>query len=177
MDESDPLWIAVLKIAEGDRARAKKLIDSPEGLLKYPEVAALMVGGGDDGKEDDWEKDGANVGDLNIEEGESAPAAAVETVAAPVVVKAPEPVVEEEVVDEGDPREHINLVFIGHVDAGKSTLSGNILYLTDNVDKRTIERFQREAVERNRGERAKRSLARSEATSRSNTRRGNHAGL
>ena len=51
---------------------------------------------------------------------------------------------------EGDPREHINLVFIGHVDAGKSTLSGNILYLTENVDKRTIERYEREAKERNR---------------------------
>lgn len=52
-------------------------------------------------------------------------------------------------IDE-DPREHINIVFIGHVDAGKSTLSGNILYLTDNVDKRTIERYEREAKARNR---------------------------
>jgi len=51
---------------------------------------------------------------------------------------------------EGDPREHLNLVFIGHVDAGKSTLSGNILYLTENVDKRTIERYEKEAKERNR---------------------------
>ena len=51
---------------------------------------------------------------------------------------------------EGDPREHLNLVFIGHVDAGKSTLSGNILYLTENVDKRTIEKYEAEAKERNR---------------------------
>ena len=51
---------------------------------------------------------------------------------------------------EDDPREHLNLVFIGHVDAGKSTLSGNILYLTDFVDKRTIERYEREAKQRNR---------------------------
>jgi Elongation factor Tu GTP binding domain len=49
-----------------------------------------------------------------------------------------------------DPREHLNLVFIGHVDAGKSTLSGNILYLTDFVDKRLIERYEREAKQRNR---------------------------
>ena len=34
-----------------------------------------------------------------------------------------------EVVDE-DPRQHINLVFIGHVDAGKSTLCGSTLYRT-----------------------------------------------
>jgi peptide chain release factor subunit 3 len=54
------------------------------------------------------------------------------------------------VLTEGDPREHMNLVFIGHVDAGKSTLSGSILYIMGKVDKRTIERFEREAKERNR---------------------------
>jgi translation elongation factor EF-1alpha len=27
-------------------------------------------------------------------------------------------------------REHLNIVFIGHVDAGKSTTGGQILYLT-----------------------------------------------
>ncbi|KAJ1417027.1 P-loop containing nucleoside triphosphate hydrolase protein, partial [Ochromonadaceae sp. CCMP2298] len=50
----------------------------------------------------------------------------------------------------GDPREHLNLVFIGHVDAGKSTLSGSILYIMGKVDSRTIERFEREAKQRNR---------------------------
>ncbi|KAI9913110.1 hypothetical protein PsorP6_004912 [Peronosclerospora sorghi] len=45
---------------------------------------------------------------------------------------------EEEVGDE-DPREHLNVVIIGHVDAGKSTLSGNLLYLMDMVDKQIIE--------------------------------------
>ncbi|CEG35157.1 translation elongation factor 1 [Plasmopara halstedii] len=54
-----------------------------------------------------------------------------------------------EVGDE-DPREHLNVVLIGHVDAGKSTLSGNLLYLMDMVDKRTIERYEREAKQRNR---------------------------
>lgn len=49
-----------------------------------------------------------------------------------------------------DPREHLNIVFIGHVDAGKSTLSGQILYLTGGVDKRTIEKYEREAKEKNR---------------------------
>jgi peptide chain release factor subunit 3 len=29
-----------------------------------------------------------------------------------------------------DARDHLNVVFIGHVDAGKSTLGGQILYLT-----------------------------------------------
>ncbi|KAF4325310.1 hypothetical protein BBO99_00000413 [Phytophthora kernoviae] len=56
---------------------------------------------------------------------------------------------DEEVTDE-DPREHLNVVLIGHVDAGKSTLSGNLLFLMDMVDKRTIERFEKEAKQRNR---------------------------
>ena len=30
-------------------------------------------------------------------------------------------------------REHLNIVFIGHVDAGKSTTGGQILYLTVRV--------------------------------------------
>ncbi len=53
-------------------------------------------------------------------------------------------------IQEEDPREHLNLVFIGHVDAGKSTMSGQLLYLTGQVDKRTIERFEREAKQLNR---------------------------
>eukprot|EP00871_Galdieria_phlegrea_P004646 jgi/Galph1/5182/GphlegSOOS_G3873.1 len=47
-------------------------------------------------------------------------------------------------------RKHVNIVFIGHVDAGKSTLSGHILYLTGMVDDRTMEKFEREAKAKNR---------------------------
>lgn len=49
-----------------------------------------------------------------------------------------------------DPRDNINVVFIGHVDAGKSTICGNIMYSTGLVDKRTIEKYEREAKLRNR---------------------------
>jgi peptide chain release factor subunit 3 len=44
-------------------------------------------------------------------------------------------------------KEHVNVVFIGHVDAGKSTLGGNILFLTGMVDERTMEKYEREAKE------------------------------
>ncbi|KAJ7498955.1 P-loop containing nucleoside triphosphate hydrolase protein [Mycena latifolia] len=44
-------------------------------------------------------------------------------------------------------KEHLNIVFIGHVDAGKSTMGGNLLYLTGMVDKRTMEKYEREAKE------------------------------
>jgi len=43
-----------------------------------------------------------------------------------------------------------NIVFIGHVDAGKSTIAGNILLKTGMVDERTIEKFQKEAKDNNR---------------------------
>jgi len=42
-------------------------------------------------------------------------------------------------------KEHLNIVFIGHVDAGKSTMGGNLLYITGMVDKRTMEKYEREA--------------------------------
>ncbi|KAL5530463.1 SUP35 [Sanghuangporus sanghuang] len=47
----------------------------------------------------------------------------------------------------GDLKQHLNIVFIGHVDAGKSTMGGNILFLTGMVDKRTMEKYEREAKE------------------------------
>lgn len=47
-------------------------------------------------------------------------------------------------------KEHLNVVFIGHVDAGKSTIGGQILKLTGMVDARTLEKFEREAKEKNR---------------------------
>merc|ERR1712032_1182976 len=42
-------------------------------------------------------------------------------------------------------KEHVNVVFIGHVDAGKSTIGGQIMYLTNMVDMRTLEKYEKEA--------------------------------
>ncbi|KIJ36306.1 hypothetical protein M422DRAFT_261257 [Sphaerobolus stellatus SS14] len=44
-------------------------------------------------------------------------------------------------------KEHLNIVFIGHVDSGKSTMGGHLLYLTGMVDKRTLEKYEQEARE------------------------------
>lgn len=49
-----------------------------------------------------------------------------------------------------DSRPHLNIVFIGHVDAGKSTTCGNILYLSGQVDERTMEKLERDAKDKNR---------------------------
>lgn len=44
-------------------------------------------------------------------------------------------------------KEHVNVIFLGHVDAGKSTLGGSILYATGMVDERTMEKYKKEAKE------------------------------
>ncbi len=36
---------------------------------------------------------------------------------------------------------HLNLVIIGHVDHGKSTMTGHLLYLSGAVDDRKIAKF------------------------------------
>ena len=40
---------------------------------------------------------------------------------------------------------HLNLVFIGHIDHGKSTLVGRILYETGAVDEQTLRKLKEEA--------------------------------
>jgi len=47
-------------------------------------------------------------------------------------------------------KEPINIVFCGHVDAGKSTIGGQLMFLTGQVDKRTLEKYQNEAREKSR---------------------------
>jgi len=159
IDESDPLWQLVLtKIANGDVDRAAKLINNPDSLLQYPEVEALIASMPSAAMEEqeDWEmavEESADSLAGKVEEMKIDPSPAAASSSAAAAAAASSSAVSKKMeieAVEGDPREHLNLVFIGHVDAGKSTLSGNILYLTDNVDKRTIEKYEAEAKERNR---------------------------
>lgn len=55
--------------------------------------------------------------------------------------------VDDTIIEEVYGKEHVNLIFIGHVDAGKSTLGGSILYATGMVDERTMDKYKREARE------------------------------
>ncbi|KAJ5225842.1 hypothetical protein N7468_007067 [Penicillium chermesinum] len=83
--------------------------------------------------------------------GRSSPARGVEAAkqarAADAVAKSQQADVDEETLKEiyGERREHVNVVFIGHVDAGKSTLGGSLLYCTGMVDDRTMEKYKKEA--------------------------------
>jgi elongation factor 1 alpha-like protein len=42
-------------------------------------------------------------------------------------------------------KQHINLVVIGHVDAGKSTINGHLLLLTGRIDQRVVHKHERDA--------------------------------
>lgn len=39
------------------------------------------------------------------------------------------------------------MIVLGHVDAGKSTLGGSLLFATGMIDNRTMEKYKREAKE------------------------------
>lgn len=47
----------------------------------------------------------------------------------------------------GKEKTHINIVVIGHVDSGKSTSTGHLIYKCGGIDQRTIQKFEKEAAE------------------------------
>ena len=49
----------------------------------------------------------------------------------------------------GKEKTHLNIVVIGHVDSGKSTTTGHLIYKLGGIDKRVIEKFEKEAAEMN----------------------------
>ncbi|KAB1267983.1 Elongation factor 1-alpha [Camelus dromedarius] len=51
----------------------------------------------------------------------------------------------------GKEKTHINIVVIGHIDSGKSTTTGHLIYRCCGIDKRTIEKFEKEAAEMGKG--------------------------
>jgi len=51
----------------------------------------------------------------------------------------------------GKDKVHINIVVIGHVDSGKSTTTGHLIYKCGGIDKRTIEKFEKEANDMGKG--------------------------
>lgn len=74
--------------------------------------------------------------------------------------KLPEPDNDHKDEDEEEPRgeyvavdekrQPLSIVFIGHVDVGKSTICGQIMIITEKVDARTIKKYEQEAKEKNR---------------------------
>ncbi|RHN75271.1 Elongation factor 1-alpha [Medicago truncatula] len=46
-----------------------------------------------------------------------------------------------------DTKVHINIVFIGHVNSGKSTTAGHLIYKLGGIEKSAIEALGKEAAE------------------------------
>jgi elongation factor 1-alpha len=51
----------------------------------------------------------------------------------------------------GKEKIHINIVVIGHVDSGKSTTTGHLIYKCGGIDKRTIDKFEKESADSGKG--------------------------
>jgi elongation factor 1-alpha len=61
---------------------------------------------------------------------------------------------EDDVKKEGGKKKekaHISIVVVGHVDSGKSTTTGHLIYKCGGIDKRTVEKFEKEAQEMGKG--------------------------
>ncbi|KAJ5495866.1 Eukaryotic peptide chain release factor GTP-binding subunit [Penicillium diatomitis] len=123
----------------GAKLTAAKAIDKTE--KKADAKAAASGASGASGRSSPTPSSGRS----SPSRGETAKAAR----AADAVAKAQLADVDEATLKEiyGERREHINVVFIGHVDAGKSTLGGSLLYCTGMVDDRTMEKYKKEAKE------------------------------
>jgi translation elongation factor EF-1alpha len=46
-------------------------------------------------------------------------------------------------------KEHVNIIFIGHVDSGKSTITGQILQQTGMLDDRVVKKYQNSSCKTN----------------------------
>uniref|UniRef100_A0A453AI90 Tr-type G domain-containing protein n=1 Tax=Aegilops tauschii subsp. strangulata TaxID=200361 RepID=A0A453AI90_AEGTS len=122
----------------------------------------------DDGAVDDWARDDAEPSDRHAAPAEESPEAA-DAPAAPApsaegvndiqsslqslelkTNAAAHEDVQMVADEEEEAKRHINLVFIGHVDAGKSTAGGQILFLSGQVDDRTIQKYEKEAKDKSR---------------------------
>jgi len=51
----------------------------------------------------------------------------------------------------GKEKTHINIVVIGHVDSGKSTTTGHLIYKLGGIDQRTIAKFEKDASDMGKG--------------------------
>lgn len=51
----------------------------------------------------------------------------------------------EKMISESSKKEHLNMVVIGHVDAGKSTIMGHLLYLNGVVNQKTMHKYEKES--------------------------------
>lgn len=116
VDENDPLYQATLRITNGNKQAAIKMLNDPDSLMQYPEIRAIIES---QSAEDDIdvivETVSEPVASLPTTAPDLPPAAAARTPSAPEEDEVGGESEEKAVVSDGDPREHLNIVFIGHV--------------------------------------------------------------
>uniref|UniRef100_A0A8C2D460 G1 to S phase transition 1, like n=1 Tax=Cyprinus carpio TaxID=7962 RepID=A0A8C2D460_CYPCA len=137
--------------------RQKDSAESVDVEVSEPEALPMENGDAEMGADDTWEQKGSEPSQAEAEPGGSPGGdggQAEEDSPQEEGMEEEEEVVPTPKVAPTQPnapkKEHVNVVFIGHVDAGKSTIGGQIMYLTGMVDKRTLEKYEREAKEKNR---------------------------
>ncbi|KAF7143819.1 hypothetical protein RHSIM_Rhsim05G0101100 [Rhododendron simsii] len=128
-----------------EEIRALQLDSSEDNdAIASSEVLRPEEVGKPDKMEEDWRDEDHEV-NVNSQPGQVEPKGAVEVKCQDV--SAPEDIQDEK---EEEKKRHFNAVFIGHVDAGKSTTGGQILFLSGKVDDRTIQKYEKEAKDKNR---------------------------
>jgi len=61
-----------------------------------------------------------------------------------------EEILRAKMIDIDEKKQPLGIVFIGHVDSGKSTICGRMMLDSGKVDPRVIEKYKKEAIEKNR---------------------------
>ncbi|KAJ8602321.1 hypothetical protein CTAYLR_008196 [Chrysophaeum taylorii] len=142
IDENDPLWKATLKITKGNRVRAIELLQDPDELMQFPEVKAVMnekpqLDVDEWDTTADFEKTNKDETDV-IEKLRGDKQAA----SSPCVVVA------------DDSIEHFQVPQPLQVEDETEAVGGSVREEQEedphHVDKRTIEKYEREAKQRNR---------------------------
>ena len=62
-----------------------------------------------------------------------------------VKYNAPYPVIKYDYQDYSESKHHLNLIIVGHVDSGKSTLTGHLLYLLKQLDDKSMHKNEKES--------------------------------
>ena len=62
-----------------------------------------------------------------------------------VKYNSPYPVIKYDYQDYSESKHHLNLIIVGHVDSGKSTLTGHLLYLLKQLDEKTMHRNEKDS--------------------------------
>lgn len=138
-----------VSLPPAEAAKPAKTVSLPSAEKKVPEKASESVAATEPAKPDVSVTKAAPEATSTASKIEKAAEKRQENIIKAQVAEAKqqEEQLDNEILAEVYGKEHVSIVFIGHVDAGKSTLGGQLLILTGMVDQRTVDKYRREAAE------------------------------